>query len=507
MKRKFKILIFTFLILISFISYTPAAILGPQCYQLFDTIAEEWEERKLYWIEKEDFIDFGFEAARDNTQSGEPNLRSKTNHLIVGLINDPSLIEKVKPGDVIISVGDVDTSTVEDEDDYSFFYELGDKEIVKFLRNGEEFELELPKLERLKQDEFIRTEINNISNVDIKNSVFTAKLAYYMSNSSYVDSENLEIGKVIIDNLIFKDEDGNWDWSSCVDIKPEMFDKLRIPPPGEGVYIIDTTSLDKNLVSTFYTIYPYSERVGDDTDTDYGKIVTRIDGTYKIQNDFKLQTFPFDKQVLKISFRSSDNIDGHELSHSVASYENLEKFIKSKKINGWDLKGYNLNNDIYEDASGMYFSTLNLEIYIERQHGYYIYKVLIPILLILMVCWSVAWVDPRELEARLTITIVCLLSLIAYNFVIDSELPKLEYLTVMDWIILISYFYATIPNFISVISFRVYKSNRALSDKIELYSKKYGASSYIAVILIIIGINANLFPENASAIISLFSFR
>ena len=43
-----------------------------------------------------------------------------------------------------------------------------------------------------------------------------------------------------------------------------------------------------------------------------------------------------------------------------------------------------------------------------------------------MVCWSASLgYPPRELESRLTITIVCLLSLIAYNFVIDSELPKL----------------------------------------------------------------------------------
>ena len=41
-----------------------------------------------------------------------------------------------------------------------------------------------------------------------------------------------------------------------------------------------------------------------------------------------------------------------------------------------------------------------------------------------------------------------------------------------------------------------------ISDKIELYSKKYGASSYIVLILIIVLINANLFPENSSAVIS-----
>ena len=502
MKKKFKILIFAFLFLTSFTSYISAAILGPQCYDLFDQIKAEWEEKKLHLIEKEHFIDFGFEAEWDWVKENQPTLRSKTNHLIVGLINDPSLIGKVKSGDIIISVGDVDTSTIEDEDDYTFFKELGDKEIVKFSRNGKEFELELPKLERLKQDEAITTEILNISNVNIKDSTFTAKILSSLSNTAYVDSGNLEIGKVILENLIYKNEEGKWKWASCTGMKIEEFEKLKIPAPGDGIYILDTTALNKNLISTLVRIDPYSERIGDDVKTEYAKFTTTINGTYKIQNDFKLQTFPFDKQVLKISYRSPDIIKNHEISHGWISYKNMEHFMKNNKINGWDLKNYNLNNEIYEGSTGRYFSQANIEIHIERQHGYYLYKVLFPILLILMVCWTVVWVHPRELESRLTITIVCLLSLIAYNFVIDSELPKLEYLTVMDWIILISYVYATIPNFISVISFRLYKKNRRLSDKIEFYSKRYGISSYVVVLLIIILINANLFPENSSTLIS-----
>ena len=57
---------------------------------------------------------------------------------------------------------------------------------------------------------------------------------------------------------------------------------------------------------------------------------------------------------------------------------------------------------------------------------------------ILVISWSVFWVRGSQLEAKVNVTIVCLLSLIAYNFVIDSDMPKLEYLTVMDTIILIS---------------------------------------------------------------------
>jgi hypothetical protein len=203
-----------------------------------------------------------------------------------------------------------------------------------------------------------------------------------------------------------------------------------------------------------------------------------------------------------------DILESYEVSNAIISTtESLDFFIKNNQINGWDIIDFDLYNEIELNQSNDFLSSATIEIQIERQHGYYIYKVLIPILLILMVCWSVVWVDPKELEARLTITIVCLLSLIAYNFVIDSELPKLEYLTVMDWIILVSYFYATVPNFISIISFRLYKKNRRLSDKIELYSKRYGASSYLVSIMVIILINANLNPENSSALISWMAGR
>ena len=124
-----------------------------------------------------------------------------------------------------------------------------------------------------------------------------------------------------------------------------------------------------------------------------------------------------------------------------------------------------------------------------------------------MICWSVVWIHPRELESRLTITIVCLLSLIAYNFVIDEELPRLEYLTVLDWIILISYVYAAIPNFLTIASFRFFQTNEQLSIKLESYGKRYGPTSYVAIIIFIIFLNANFNPENSSAMISWMSGR
>jgi hypothetical protein len=116
-----------------------------------------------------------------------------------------------------------------------------------------------------------------------------------------------------------------------------------------------------------------------------------------------------------------------------------------------------------------------------------------------MVCWSAVWIDPKEIESRLTITIVCLLSLIAYNFVIDSDMPKLEYLTIMDYIILISYVYAAIPNFLSIYSFQLIKKNKPLAEKYEAIEKRYGLLSYILIIFIIVIVNASSAPEHTNS--------
>ena len=504
MKKKFSLLILVFLILSSFTSNIFAASLGPQCYDLFDQIKAEWREKNLHYVDWPEFIDYGFEAEK---VLGDKALRSKKNYLIVGFVNEPALIGKVKRGDIIISVGNVDTSKVSSDDSYSFFNKLEDKVLVKFSRNGKEFELELSKLKKSKVYDDIRTTISNISNVNIKDLTFTINLTRSVQSYHFSYEEQPSLGSVVLENLIYKDKEGEWDWNGCeyLNIKDDLVKDLRLPLPGEDIYIENTISVNKNLITSFIDIWPYSKKIGD-TD-EHAKIINTVKGTYIIQNDFNLQTFPFDKQVLKITYASFSSLDSYEMTNIDASYRNIDNFVRNGKINGWDMLGYDLYNSIEKDERGEFISKANIEIQIERQHGYYIYKVIIPILLILMVCWSVVWVHPKELESRLTITIVCLLSLIAYNFVIDSELPKLEYLTVMDWIILISYFYATIPNFISVISFRLYKKNRALSNKIENYSKRYGASSYLVSILIIILINANLNPENSSALISWMSAK
>ena len=350
-----------------------------------------------------------------------------------------------------------------------------------------------------------------IIDIDIKKSTFTTKIIngyQYKFDQIFKNGEELDHPIVTIGDktLYFKKDDGSYFAHIC---RPgnEYFKNGNLLDPSKVEYP-DVISSDLDLEKVDNKVWMYTTKRG----STKNQVV--FDRTYEnnfvVLNDFNLKSFPFDKQILK--FRIVDDqytIDARIFEKVGFSFRLFNNFLKKDDIPGWKKISASINNYDHLKTSNkdIFWSGLVIELELERKHGYYIFKVIFPIILILMVCWSVVWVDPKELEARLTITIVCLLSLIAYNFVIDSELPKLEYLTVLDWIVLISYIYATVPNFLSIISFRLQKTNLKLSNKLEIISKRYGLSSYMLSIFLIVLLNANLNPENSSSLISWMAGR
>ena len=98
----------------------------------------------------------------------------------------------------------------------------------------------------------------------------------------------------------------------------------------------------------------------------------------------------------------------------------------------------------------------------KRKAGYFIIKVIVPLVLIVAMSWVVFWIDPVELGTQISVAITTMLTLIAYRFAIDTDLPKVSYLTRMDIFILLS----TILVYASLIEV-VVTSKFAKSDKID----------------------------------------
>ncbi|UCG86486.1 MAG: hypothetical protein JSW71_21740 [Gemmatimonadota bacterium] len=72
----------------------------------------------------------------------------------------------------------------------------------------------------------------------------------------------------------------------------------------------------------------------------------------------------------------------------------------------------------------------------KRKTGYYIIQVLIPLIAITLMAWTVFWIDPSVVPPRISVVVTTMLTLIAYRFMLGNLVPKLSYLTRLDYFML-----------------------------------------------------------------------
>ena len=224
-----------------------------------------------------------------------------------------------------------------------------------------------------------------------------------------------------------------------------------------------------------------------------GTVQSRLRDKTKFKANFDFRRFPFDKQTLSFEIWSEfpsfmveiipDEPAMTEYKETLYAFGDQEDGII---IPGWDLVDVTYENYSYVENDGYPYTGFMLYLDVQRQSSYYLFKIILPIIFILVISWSVFWVRGSQLEAKVNVTIVCLLSLIAYNFIIDEDLPKLAYLTFLDSFILLSYFYTGIATILCVYSFvRKLRSGKDISV-VDLKARWIGPLSYFGVLFILL---------------------
>ncbi len=80
-------------------------------------------------------------------------------------------------------------------------------------------------------------------------------------------------------------------------------------------------------------------------------------------------------------------------------------------------------------------SVLSITLEARRQIFYYIFKVMVPLALIVSMSWVVFWIPPSNFESQIGFGATSMLTLIAFQFSLTSSLPKLSYFTSMDYLV------------------------------------------------------------------------
>ena len=208
--------------------------------------------------------------------------------------------------------------------------------------------------------------------------------------------------------------------------------------------------------------------------------------TFKATFDFK--KFPFDEQIFSFSIYPEFPTSKMVFVAEPIMEEYKKNLYVTEGEDGinipeWEVTSVDYYVDKYEEGDYEYQGFI-VEVGAERLTNYYIFKIIIPILLILSISWSVFWIHPSQIESKVNITMVALLSLIAYNLIMDDVIPKLDYLTFMDAFIFLSYLYTGAATILCVYSYYRYRKYRRKINLVDYYAKFVGPISYFLGIII-----------------------
>ena len=219
-----------------------------------------------------------------------------------------------------------------------------------------------------------------------------------------------------------------------------------------------------------------------------GTVQMRVRDTATFKAKFDFKKFPFDEQIFSFliypEFPSSKMIFVAE--PLMEEYKKNLYVVEGEdgiNIPEWKVTTVDYYIDRYKEGDYEYQGFI-VEIGAERVTNYYIFKIIIPIILILSISWSVFWIDRAQIEAKANITIVALLSLIAYNLIMDDVIPKLDYLTFMDAFIFLSYLYTGAATILCIYSFYRYKKYKRKINLVDYYAKLLGPISYFVGIFL-----------------------
>jgi hypothetical protein len=149
-----------------------------------------------------------------------------------------------------------------------------------------------------------------------------------------------------------------------------------------------------------------------------------------------------------------------------------EIWLLDKGIAEWTKQGIEIRERTAEyirlGGNKQYLSELVVDVNIGRRPGHIIFSIIIPLLILVSLTWCVFWMDEESISSRVNISLVGILSVVAYYFVVLNNVPNIPYLTMMDAFMIATFLTlaATV-----VISFVVDKQNRvghkSFGDKID----------------------------------------
>jgi hypothetical protein len=185
----------------------------------------------------------------------------------------------------------------------------------------------------------------------------------------------------------------------------------------------------------------------------------------KLEARYDLRRFPFDDQTLQLEVES---FDWPAAELQLRPVENAVGFSERFEIPEW--RAVNVASELREQEEPRdraKFSELLISLGVDRESGFYLWKIMVPLFLLVATSWSVFWMPGDSLSNRLAISFTGILTIVAYQFVIADVLPKVTYFTLWDVLLTFSFVLMLATVAVSVLVTGLHSRRRVLARQID----------------------------------------
>lgn len=498
-----------FRILSFLIFFSPSILLANFCND-FENYLKNRVETKEILNDKSSSKRFGFSEYRDINKDTltrylyddlyYPYLRDPEKNLVIYEVDYGGPFHKadIRHMDRLIKINDYVISEMSDEEYDVIFDSIKDDEITftfqllqkvnddYFVREGFEetngyTEIKL-LAEEITQNNTVYSILAPIDLIEVRPERYEIDLEY-ITVTSFTDLQSSE----------FVDSYGLKEFKSCnYYLSPQESPYIKynlFNPQIIKENLIEDKSNKQNIL--MFNIFPKTDE--DKSQINVG-IKQRKVSTFSQYFDFHL--FPFESHYINISL--VPDYTSYELSHNINS-NYFDSIYFSNKLSS---QMFTANFDIIDSGyfvevddnvqDSMITENIITWIEIKRDSFYFLAKIVAPIFLILLLSWSVFFLKPKDIESRLTVSIICFLSLIAYNFVIEDSIPKLSYYTWMDWYVSFSYIFCGLTTFFTIYDYQLINKN---AKKFKITEAMRSSGIFIFILLNIVSFYILRFQE------------
>lgn len=184
-----------------------------------------------------------------------------------------------------------------------------------------------------------------------------------------------------------------------------------------------------------------------------------------------LKEFPLDSQQLEIQFVAVGYNKREVLF--VQNPDEPSGLADKLSVSEWKVSHWSAEAIDYKPTKNVEpLSGFHLVVQADRNVRYYVIKIIIPLLMIVAMSWLVFWIDPKESGSQISVAITTMLTLIAYRFSIGALVPKVSYLTRLDYFILGSTLMVFLTLLLVIVTSNLAKSGQAqLAIRIDWWSR------------------------------------